>query len=469
AAGMGDVDGDGIPDLLVGIPGADPGGLTNAGELALLSVVGGAIVWTSPGSAANERLGRTVAALGDVDGDGIDDVAAQSLPTPPPAGALGSVRVFSGANGGILFVIPASAPSTTFGYALAGPGDVDGDGAADLLVGDSGASPGGVSAAGEARLYSGLTGTLLFAVAGTASGDLLGTAVAGAEDLDGDGVPDFVVGAPRNPWTSPVPGYVSAISGASGGVLFTVSGMSPLDGFGGAVGSVGDVDGDGVSDLVVGTAGANGALSYVQVVSGANGALRMHQSGTFMQDFARRVAGTGDLTGDGIPDLAVSAPLTGGPVRALSVAGLPPGSSVLGNGCPGSGGIVPQITTGGGYAHAQVGNPAFAIGITEALGGALAFLVAGGSSSSWLGLPLPLNLGFLGLPSCSLGVSLEWLFATTMSGSGPGDGHRFLPIPVPVVPALVGGNVYFQWIVIDGGVGPTPFAMTPPLGVFLDL
>src|SRR4029077_7614060 len=137
-----------------------------------------------------------------------------------------------------------------FGCSVAGAGDLNGDGRADLVVGAYGADSNGLDS-GSVRVFSGQSGAQLFAFNGTLPGDWFGFSVHRAGDVNNDGVPDIVVGAPASDFGGDYAGAVRAISGANGATLFTVAGTgggfggAPGDLLGYAVSSVGDVNNDG--------------------------------------------------------------------------------------------------------------------------------------------------------------------------------------------------------------------------------
>ena len=128
-------------------------------------------------------------------------------------------------------------------------------------------------------------------------------------------------------------------------------------------------------------------------------------------------------------------------------------------GCPGSGGFVPLAGANG---PPTVGNAAFALTLSDALGGSAAALLSG-----LLPLPVPASLATLGLPGCSLLVPPYVLSVVPVAGTGPGNGAATLPLPIPAEPSLGGAHVFFQWYVIDPGPGVLPGAMSAGLDVTL--
>ncbi|HET6204542.1 MAG TPA: VCBS repeat-containing protein [Planctomycetota bacterium] len=461
-AGAGDVNGDGKADLVIGSLCASSGGIAGAGRATVVSGATGGVLHAFDGTAAGDNFGWSVAGVGDVDGDGVPDVASGS----PPGNY---VRVFSGATGALLLQLNGSG---SFGI-VAGLGDVNGDGHADVPVGAWLAGP------GQAFVFSGVGGAILHTFNGSFPGDRFGGALAGAGDVDGDSVPDLLVGAgTASPGGFIWAGQAKLFSGATGALLRAFDGSSPGDGLGWSLAGLPDVNGDGVRDVLVGAhQGGNAGFGvpagpgYARIFSGASGAPLYTATGGATGDaFGRFLAGAGDANGDGVGDFAVGAHSAdpggvaeAGEVELLSVVGIPPGSSLFGSGCPGSSGAVPRIATAGGTPSASSGNPDFALVLSNARPSSFALLIIGVSNSTWLGLPLPLDLSAFGVPGCFLRVAIDipLLLATTA------DGLTFQSVPIAVNPALVGVTIYAQWYVVDPGPAPVPGATTAGLAVQL--
>jgi hypothetical protein len=303
----GDVDGDGLTDLWVGAP--DTSG-SEGGHAFLFPGAGGAAVRTLAGADAFERFGHALAAGRDLSGDGVPDVVVGAPLAGGPDGP-GAVRAFSGADGAPLWAIPGETALERFGAALALLDDVNGDGVAELVAGAPGDDTAGTDA-GCVRLFSGASGAPLARFHGTAAFEELGAALARAGDLDGDGREELLAGAPG---AATGAGYALVLSGASGALVRVLSGPASGARFGHALAAAGDIDADGVPDVIVGAPGSGSA----HVFSGADGAELFAvtrtrsepQSISFLDGPARfgwAVAGAGDADGDGHGDFAVGYP-----------------------------------------------------------------------------------------------------------------------------------------------------------------
>src|SRR5690348_17115041 len=170
ARNIGDVDGDGIADIVTTAPTHGAGG-SKAGRIYVYSTGTGMLLWTADGRASDE-LGSGVEAAGDTNGDGIPDVVASG-----PSGS-GIAHIYSGRDGRVLHTFNSNTPDELFGNHISGAGDVDGDGYADVIVGSPG-KEGESTVAGHAYLYSGKDGHLIRALAGQRAGDRFGSTVAG--------------------------------------------------------------------------------------------------------------------------------------------------------------------------------------------------------------------------------------------------------------------------------------------------
>ena len=329
-AGPGDLDGDGYHDLVVGAPGqAD----------AHFYVVYGSASGLDPATeeriqptdaVEDDQIGRSVAGAGDVDGDGYPEVAVGAPEDDDVATGAGAVFVYSGGAGGLdpatelKLLASDGAADDGFGAALAGGGDVDGDGFTDLAVGADGAG-----SKGAVYLFygsvSGLDSSSAQRVESTtvASSSDYGTAIALGGDLDGDGYDDLVAGALNDDSAATNSGSAFVYYGTATGVdtaaevRLAPSGLSRNDRFGTSVSTSGDLDGDGYDDLVVGApqdgtiaTGAGAAYVFFGSSSGLSATptttLRP-ADGEFLGYFGTDVAIVGDLDQDGFADLMVGA------------------------------------------------------------------------------------------------------------------------------------------------------------------
>ena len=208
-----------------------------------------------------------------------------------------------------LFRFDGTAGFDRLGQAVAS-GDINGDGRPDFIVG---APRVNANAAGSVFVFSGLDGSELLRFDGLNAGDSFGITVSSAGDLNGDSRDDILVGAPfTNIGGLTNAGSVFAFSGADGSQLFRVDGDLNTLTLGGAVASTGDVNGDGIPDIVAGAAAASPgptAVGSVLVLSGAGGARLLRIDGTVTgENFGELVAGAGDVNGDGTPDILVGLP-----------------------------------------------------------------------------------------------------------------------------------------------------------------
>ena len=311
--GVGDVDGDGIGDIVVGAP--------NSGRATIVSGADGSTIRTVYGS-STDRFGSSVAGVGDVNGDGVDDFAVGARLDDVGSGFYsrydrGSVTVYSGADGSTIRTVNGEFRRDYFGTSLDNAGDVDGDGIDDMIVGVSGHDPyltaGCVYDYGMARIVSGADGSTIREIDGDSSYDRLGEAVAGAGDFNGDGYADVIVGVRYDDNTAYDSGSARVVSGLDGEVLATFNGENRYDYFGWSVAAAGDVNNDGYADVVVGAPNDDDAgtdAGSALVISGYDGNVLHKFTGRDAFDyFGRSVAGAGDVDGDGYDDIAVASPL----------------------------------------------------------------------------------------------------------------------------------------------------------------
>ncbi len=330
----GDVNGDGISDVLLGAPLYDiPAGSADAGrvELHLGSPNGttAGAAWSFDGGGPNWQLGASVAFAGDVDNDGFGDVLVGE---PRHSSALtnqGRVYLFRGNANGSLGATPAFSFSpgevgALAGSWVAGAGDLNGDGRADVLIGAPGTHLGQFDR-GAVYVYYGKA-TAPYLVAGPVldagqAGIRYGACVAGAGDVNGDGFCDVLVGAPKGGSAEEglVQLFLGSINGLSPSVNWSWVPLSAGAHAGACVASAGDVDNDGLADLVVGApdyqAATLGGAAFV--FRGKNGAapnvilppqVLANVPASANASFGKAVGFAGDPNGDGFSDVAVGAP-----------------------------------------------------------------------------------------------------------------------------------------------------------------
>jgi hypothetical protein len=352
ARNIGDVDGDHVPDIATSAPTRSASG-DKAGRVYVYSTKSGKLLWSADGK-AGDQLGSGVEGAGDTNHDGIPDVIASA-----PGGSY--AKVYSGRDGRELLTLRGEKASDRFGQHVAGAGDVNHDGFADVIVGAPGA--------GRAYIYSGKDGKLLLTLTGEQAGDNFGSAVAGFSnrkttlllvgapaagphktgrayvydsltakpkfiidsddtgaalggmflsvpgDVDGDGVPDVYASDWNNRAKGPSTGRVYIHSGKDGKRLLTLTGETAGEGFGTSSSVAGDVDGDGHADFIV------GAWQFAREAMGAGRAyLYSGKDGSLMKTYTCRIPGDtfgfdavtmGDIDGDGTDDFLITSAWSG--------------------------------------------------------------------------------------------------------------------------------------------------------------
>jgi hypothetical protein len=305
----GDLNLDGYADFIVGADQADLNG-NDSGAAFVYSGVDGALLYTFQGDDPGDYLGLPVRCAGDVNLDGYPDLIIGMRLDDDNGTNCGGARVFSGFDGSTLYTFHGDSQFDQLGHWVDSAGDVDADGYADLLVGSHRDDPNGMNS-GSTFVYSGMTGALIYNLSGESFDDRFGRTLGALGDLDADGYDDFIVGAQFHDFNGPDSGQAKVFSGFDGSVMHLHYGDNAGDTFGHYVAGGGDVNGDGTPDYVIGANHTSYSFpnsGSAIVYSGANGALLYRFDGHALDDqFGKPACLTGDVNSDGLTDLLIGA------------------------------------------------------------------------------------------------------------------------------------------------------------------
>ena len=388
----GDVNGDGFCDVIVGANLYD--GQTNEGRAYVFygnsSGLSSTPIWTAGSGQANAQFGYSVSTVGDVNGDGFSDVIVGAYLYDNGQTNEGRTFIYHGSASGLSasdnWTAESDQVGSNFGSSVSSAGDVNGDGYSDVIVGAPDYDNGKITG-GRAFVFHGSASGLSIAANWTAENNQFeskfGASVSTAGDVNGDGYADVIVGAEwfGNGQTQEGKAYVfhGSASGISAAANWTAESNQANANFGKSVSTAGDVNGDGYSDVIVGAenfdngqSNEGGTFVYYGSSLGlsatANWTAEINLANA---NFGRSVSTAGDVNGDGFSDVIVGAPgyTNGGRAYVYhgSALGLPATSNWnavinLANANFGHSVSIAGDVNGDGYSDVIVGAPGYTNG-----------------------------------------------------------------------------------------------------------
>lgn|GEM_PF-1977086 len=251
-AAIGDVDGDGRSDVAIGAPYNSENG-TEAGKVSLYSGRTGELIRSYLGENPGDRLGERFCGDFDLNGDNHSEVLIASVYFNSHGVGTGRVYLYSGIDGSLMRTFDGERRGDQLGYRIRTFEDLDGDHVPEIVASALYADGNGVDS-GSVYIYSGRTLNLMYRYDGERANDRLGRVIQDIGDINNDGNNDFAIGSPfvSTPENGVEVGRAYVYSGRTGKLLLRITGEAAGDQFGYSIKPGGDVNGDGIPDFTVG-------------------------------------------------------------------------------------------------------------------------------------------------------------------------------------------------------------------------